>query len=122
MQEIGQTQNQRLYNNFKRQLTQAIDEIHVSPRSSWKRVKKQVVDKCMDYLHEKVENDSLSEASFSSDYDKDKETLTINLQCTLHTPLETVTAPIPIPEGANAEEFEKAIVESFEEFCKENAE
>ena len=122
MQEIEQIQNQRLANYFKRQLTQALDEIHVSPRYYWKRVEKQVVDKCMDYLHEKVENGSLSKASFSSDYDKDKEALNIQINATFSKPLEYVTVPIPVPEGVNAEEFEKSIAESLEELCKENAE
>ena len=57
-----------------------------------------------------------------SGYNSDTETLTITLQCTLHTPLETVTSPIQIPEGVNAEDFEKAMAERLEELCKENAE
>lgn len=122
MQEIEQIQNQRLYNNFKRQLTQALDEIHVSPRSSWKRVEKQVVDKCIDYLHEKDENGNLSEASFSSDYDKGKETLNIQINATFSKPLEYVTVPMPVPEGVDVEEFEKSLAENLEDLYKEETE
>ena len=122
MQEIEQIQKQRLVNYFKRQLTQALDEIHVSPRYYWKRVEKQVVDKCMDYLHEKVENGSLSKASFSSDYDKDKEALNIQINATFSKPLEYVTVPIPVPEGVNVEEFEKSLAESLEDLYEEETE
>ena len=115
-------QKKQLVNYFKRQLTQALDEIHVSPRSSWKRVEKQVVDKCMDYLHEKVENGSLSEALFSSDYDKDKETLNIQINATFSKPLEYVTVPIPVPEGVDVEEFEKSLAENLEDLYEKETE
>ncbi len=104
-----------LLNQFKRRLSQTLSELPVEPHYDYELINGKIVDFCGDDLDEKIENGSLSEASFSSDYDKDKETLNIQINATFSKPLEYATFDITPPEGVDVEEFEKALKDVINE-------
>ena len=104
-------------------MSQALDELFVEPQADYaQRITDEIFEKVQAFFEEKEKDGYITDAVVDSGYNSDTETLTVRLQCMLHKPLETVTYTIPVPEGANAEKFEKSIAEILEELCKENVE
>jgi hypothetical protein len=116
-------QKKRLITHTKRRMSQALDELFVEPQADYaQRITDEIFEEVQAFFEDKEKDGYITDAVVDSGYNSDTETLTIRLQCMLQKPLETVAFTIPVPEGVNAEEFEKSIAEGIEELCKENVE
>lgn len=103
----------RLLNQIKRRLFQTLSELPVEPYCDYELIKRKIVDICGYYLDEQFENGSITEDSVRIDYDKNKETLNINVSAKSSKLLECVTVDITPPEGVDVEEFEKTLKDAI---------
>ena len=105
-------------NNKK--LKAELDKLFLNPKDdNINKFEEKIIEKTNEFLDEKFKNGEIKSAEVTPTYNKENESLTININMQMHKPVEKVEVTMEKPEGMSDKQFEifiKNLQKEIEEY------
>lgn len=99
--------------NYKK-LKAELDKLVLDPEDDTTNVfENEVIEKTNEFVEKKIKNGEIENVEITPEYNKENETLVLNINMKMHKPVEKVEVTIDKPEGMTDEQF-KAFITHLE--------
>lgn len=99
--------------NYKK-LKAELDKLVLDPEDDTTNVfENEVIEKTNEFVEKKIKNGEIENVEITPEYNKEDETLVLNINMKMHKPVEKVEVTIDKPEGMTDEQF-KAFITHLE--------
>lgn len=104
--------------NYKK-LKAELDKLVLDPEDDTTNVfENEVIEKTNEFIEEKTKNGEIENIEITPEYNKEDETLVLNINMKMHKPIENVEMTFDKPEGMSDEQFKIFIKHLQEEMEK----